>query len=111
MVSISSVSTSSVSTSSVSIGTVSTNARPAPRGATRDTTRDSARDSARDTPHEHSWTTESRHPTSAGHVLYVRCTACGTHRVDLQDHKDAPPMPLSRVVGNASETAAPVSAS
>ncbi|WP_129785379.1 hypothetical protein [Promicromonospora panici] len=49
--------------------------------------------------HEHSWATESRHPTSAGHVLYVRCTACGIHRVDLQGHHDVPPAPLSRVVG------------
>lgn len=51
--------------------------------------------------HEHAWTVESRHPTSAGHVLYVRCAACGTHRVDLQHHADAPPTALSRAVGGA----------
>ncbi|MFC8801149.1 hypothetical protein ACFT2C_25745 [Promicromonospora sp. NPDC057138] len=49
-------------------------------------------------PHEHSWATESRHPTSAGHVLYVRCTACGIRRVDLQAHGDTPPAPLSRAL-------------
>ena len=52
--------------------------------------------------HEHAWATQSRHPTSAGYVLYVRCTSCGTHRVDLQDRRDTPPAPLSRVVGSAS---------
>lgn len=51
--------------------------------------------------HEHAWATESRHPTSAGYVLYVRCTACGIHRVDLQARREAPPVPLSRVVGGA----------
>jgi hypothetical protein len=48
--------------------------------------------------HEHSWVTASRHPTSAGFVLYVRCTACGIHRVDLERHRDLPPAPLSRLV-------------
>jgi hypothetical protein len=52
--------------------------------------------------HEHSWTTDSRHPTSAGWVLYVRCAVCGTHRVDVQGHRETPPAPLSRVVGGAS---------
>ncbi|WP_456284567.1 hypothetical protein [Microbacterium sp. JZ101] len=32
---------------------------------------------------EHGWRTESRHPTSEGVVLYVRCTRCGARRVDL----------------------------
>lgn len=56
--------------------------------------------------HEHSWATESRHPTSAGHVLYVRCTACGARRVDLQGHPDAPPAPLSGAVGGTAEVRA-----
>ncbi|WP_108495610.1 hypothetical protein [Promicromonospora sp. AC04] len=63
-------------------------------------TRPAPRTSAREAQHEHSWATESRHPTSAGYVLYVRCTTCGTHRVDLQDHRETPPAPLSRVVGS-----------
>ena len=50
--------------------------------------------------HEHAWTTESRHATSAGWVLYVRCTSCGTRRVDLQGGQDGPPAPLSRAVGD-----------
>ncbi|MBA8808986.1 hypothetical protein [Promicromonospora sukumoe] len=62
-------------------------------------------DAAREAGHEHSWTTESRHPTSAGHVLYVRCTGCGAHRVDLQARTDAPPAPLSRAVGATERTA------
>jgi hypothetical protein len=49
--------------------------------------------------HEHAWSTESRHPTSSGHVLYVRCGTCGIRRVDLQERLDAPPAPLSRMVG------------
>ncbi|MFI9486659.1 hypothetical protein ACIG47_09735 [Promicromonospora sp. NPDC052451] len=52
-------------------------------------------------PHEHSWTTGSRHATSVGHVVYVRCATCGTHRVDLQHRTDAPPTPLTRTVGGA----------
>lgn len=52
-----------------------------------------------DVPHEHAWSTESRHRTSAGCVLYVRCTACGLRRVDVQDDRYLPPAPLSRVVG------------
>ena len=51
--------------------------------------------------HEHSWATESRHATSAGYVVYVRCTACGSHRVDLQGHREMPPAPLTRAVGGA----------
>ena len=55
--------------------------------------------STSDLGHEHSWTTDSRHPTSAGWVLYVRCTGCGAHRVDLEARTDAPPAALSRAVG------------
>ncbi|MFI8523336.1 hypothetical protein ACIGB8_02755 [Promicromonospora sukumoe] len=62
-------------------------------------------DTAREAGHEHSWTTDSRHRTSAGHVLYVRCTGCGAHRVDLQARTDAPPAPLSRAVGATEQTA------
>lgn len=54
-----------------------------------------------DTGHEHAWTTDSRHRTSAGYVLYVRCAACGAHRVDLQPRTDAPPAPLSWAAGGA----------
>ncbi|MGJ0389020.1 hypothetical protein [Microbacterium sp. CGR1] len=46
--------------------------------------------------HEHSWLVDSRHPTSDGIVLYVRCGGCGTRRVDLQVHPQAPPAALSR---------------
>ncbi|CAN7439593.1 hypothetical protein LJR042_002845 [Microbacterium maritypicum] len=45
--------------------------------------------------HEHAWLVESRHPTSEGVVLYVRCTACDTHRVDVQAHSQMPPAALS----------------
>lgn len=46
--------------------------------------------------HEHAWLVESRHPTSDGVVLYVRCDGCGTRRVDVQDHPQRPPRALSR---------------
>ncbi|MBZ2198829.1 hypothetical protein KCQ71_21965 [Ruania sp. N2-46] len=55
--------------------------------------------------HEHTWSTESRHPTSSGDVLYVRCGICGIRRVDLQSRLDTPPAPLSRMVGVASDVA------
>ncbi|MEV0949494.1 hypothetical protein [Promicromonospora sp. NPDC050249] len=67
--------------------------RPAPGTGTQET--------STQTRHEHSWATESRHATSAGYVVYVRCTACGSHRVDLQGHREMPPAPLTRVVGSA----------
>ena len=35
-------------------------------------------------PHEHGWITESVHSTSQGRVRYVRCSACGARRVDLE---------------------------
>ncbi|MEU4384197.1 hypothetical protein [Promicromonospora sp. NPDC023805] len=72
-----------------------TDTRPAPRTSTQKTR-------TQETRHEHSWATESRHATSAGYVVYVRCTACGSHRVDLQGHRELPPAPLTRVVGGAS---------
>lgn len=46
-------------------------------------------------PHEHAWSVESRHPTSEGIVLYVRCTSCRAHRVDVQPHPHTPPTALS----------------
>lgn len=49
--------------------------------------------------HEHGWEVESRHATSAGTLLYVRCGACGTRRVDLQERGDLPPVPLSVETG------------
>ncbi|WP_082066273.1 hypothetical protein [Microbacterium oxydans] len=45
--------------------------------------------------HEHAWLVESRHPTSEGIVLYVRCASCRTHRVDVQPHPHTPPAALS----------------
>jgi len=45
--------------------------------------------------HEHAWLTESRHRTSDGVVLYVRCLDCGTRRVDLQTLSTLPPAALS----------------
>ncbi|WP_449281942.1 hypothetical protein [Leucobacter sp.] len=45
--------------------------------------------------HEHGWCLESRHATSAGYVLYVRCGTCGTRRVDVQERLGAPPEALS----------------
>ncbi|MGW9157856.1 hypothetical protein [Microbacterium sp. NPDC055665] len=49
--------------------------------------------------HEHSWVVESRHPTSEGVVLYVRCGDCGIRRVDLQSHPHTPPAALSTEAG------------
>jgi hypothetical protein len=80
--------------------------RPAPRTSTQQTSAPEASTPKTSTPktrHEHSWATESRHATSAGYVVYVRCTACGSHRVDLQGHRELPPAPLTRVVGGAAE--------
>jgi hypothetical protein len=45
--------------------------------------------------HEHAWLVESRHPTSEGTVLYVRCADCGTRRVDVQGHPHLPPAAMS----------------
>ncbi|WP_144720355.1 hypothetical protein [Agrococcus jejuensis] len=49
--------------------------------------------------HEHGWATESRHVTSEGIVRYVRCTACGSRRVDVERAPIGPPEPASAVVG------------
>ena len=48
--------------------------------------------------HEHGWTTESRHATSEGVVRYVRCTTCGSRRVDVEPVSAAPPAAASAVV-------------
>lgn len=53
--------------------------------------------------HEHAWRVESRHATSAGVVLYVRCGDCGTRRVDLQSHPHTPPVALSTELRAARE--------
>ncbi|WP_115930737.1 hypothetical protein LG284_07440 [Citricoccus nitrophenolicus] len=49
--------------------------------------------------HEHGWHVESRHLTSEGLVLYVRCVGCGSLRVDIQGNQRLPPSALSREVG------------
>ncbi|MGW8484610.1 hypothetical protein ACWGJP_15885 [Microbacterium sp. NPDC055903] len=46
--------------------------------------------------HEHGWIVESRHATSEGRILYVRCADCGARRIDLEAHPAAPPLALSR---------------
>lgn len=46
-------------------------------------------------PHEHAWHVDSRHATSEGVVVYVRCEECGTRRVDLQTRSTMPPTALS----------------
>ncbi|MEV8171930.1 hypothetical protein [Microbacterium sp. NPDC077486] len=48
--------------------------------------------------HEHAWLVESRHPTSEGVVMYVRCVGCDSRRVDLAAHAQVPPAALSRAV-------------
>ncbi|HWC24916.1 MAG TPA: hypothetical protein VG502_21665 [Flexivirga sp.] len=47
---------------------------------------------------EHAWVTESRHPTSLGVVLYVRCADCGARRVDLHEARSIAPEGISRPV-------------
>ena len=51
--------------------------------------------------HEHAWLVESRHPTSEGIVLYVRCADCDARRVDMQAHPHTPPVALSTARGGA----------
>lgn len=45
--------------------------------------------------HEHGWHTESRHVTSTGYVLYVRCGTCGARRVDAKNWGALVPSPTS----------------
>jgi len=47
--------------------------------------------------HEHAWVTESRHRTSEGLVIYVRCAACEARRVDVRSPW-MPPTALSRCI-------------
>ena len=49
--------------------------------------------------HEHGWQVESRHATSQGWILYVRCGECGVRRVDLAQRPGAVPAALSAEVG------------
>lgn len=49
--------------------------------------------------HEHAWFVESRHRTSEGTLLYVRCTGCGIRRLDAQSHPHRPPSAVSREIG------------
>lgn len=51
--------------------------------------------------HEHGWLVESRHPTSQGWVVYVRCAVCGARRLDLQPVPGAVPQAGSVVVPSA----------
>lgn len=51
--------------------------------------------------HEHGWITESRHRTSEGLVLYVRCVDCDAHRIDMVPSAAANPAALSTVVAGA----------
>ena len=55
--------------------------------------------------HEHAWTTISHHSTSEGVVVYVRCAACGSHRVEQHRRDGMPPSPLSRETQAASPLA------
>lgn len=48
--------------------------------------------------HEHAWLVESRHSTSAGLVVYVKCGTCKTRRVDIQDRVESPPTAVSKEV-------------
>ncbi|MCK2037591.1 hypothetical protein KZC51_15780 [Microbacterium sp. SSW1-49] len=59
------------------------------------------------TPHEHAWIVESRHRTSEGTLLYVRCADCGSRRLDVQAHPQQPPAALSREIGTPSVAGAP----
>ena len=52
--------------------------------------------------HEHAWLVESRHRTSEGTLLYVRCADCGSRRLDMQAHPQQPPVALSHAVGEIS---------
>lgn len=46
--------------------------------------------------HEHGWLVESRHSTSEGVVLYVRCATCANRRIDVQRWPHDPPVAISR---------------
>ena len=44
----------------------------------------------------HIWATESAHTTSEGSLRYLRCTACGSRRMELRPHDDASAVPVTR---------------
>ncbi|WP_194421779.1 hypothetical protein [Microbacterium abyssi] len=48
--------------------------------------------------HEHAWVSESRHRTTDGTVVYVRCTGCAARRVDLQQDSQLPSIGISRSI-------------
>ncbi|MFK4791612.1 hypothetical protein [Microbacterium sp. ZW T5_56] len=52
--------------------------------------------------HEHGWVTESRHRTSEGIVVYVRCVDCDARRVDVL--RLAPITRADSVTGTAAAT-------
>ncbi|WP_336631164.1 MULTISPECIES: hypothetical protein [unclassified Microbacterium] len=58
-------------------------------------------------PHEHGWSVESRHSTSDGVILYVRCTSCGVRRVDREHGRGTPPTALSTTAPREHPTGAP----
>jgi len=51
--------------------------------------------------HEHGWITESRHRTSEGLIIYVRCVDCDARRIDVVPWAAATPAALSTVVAGA----------
>jgi hypothetical protein len=53
--------------------------------------------SATDT-HEHGWIVDSRHVTSEGTILYVKCAECQARRVDMQPRPSTPPHAVSAVI-------------
>lgn len=57
--------------------------------------------------HEHGWNTESRHLTSAGYIIYVRCGACGARRVDFEGDACLLPSPLSNATASPRLESAP----
>ncbi|MGF6821863.1 hypothetical protein M2317_000749 [Microbacterium sp. ZKA21] len=48
--------------------------------------------------HEHGWITESRHATSEGWIVYVRCVDCGARRVDSQSQSSHPLEAMTGVI-------------
>lgn len=48
----------------------------------------------------HEWRVVSRHGTSEGTVVYVRCARCGVQRVEVQESAHLPPLAISREVAS-----------
>ncbi len=59
--------------------------------------------------HEHGWATLSRHATSEGFVVYVSCTVCGVHRVELTPFAALIATPLTSPIARDSVQACPTS--